>query len=366
MASQRAITPQGAIEQLDRHFNKVQSRNPSKPLEVKIVSQKLGLDYSFPVESDSLPWHTASIGKVFTAVLIYMLAEEGKLSIQDPITRFFSSSELERLFVIKGRDYAAEVTIEHLLGHTSGIADYFESKTIGKENFIRDILTRTGHHWIPSELIEFTREYQIAVAAPGRRFNYSDTGYILLGLLIEKVSGISFHQNLHERFFEPLEMRDSYLMFYSQPQNQPAKPIQPAWLNGVEVSGFESLSCDWSGGGIVSTTADLVKFNRALREDRLIQKSALAHMDICNNQFRPGIYYGLGMMEIHFKDFFFLLGGLPRVKGHIGILATHMFYDPINEAHIVLNFGNTARMSESFRSLIQIESILLKMIGDHG
>jgi D-alanyl-D-alanine carboxypeptidase len=362
MASQRVITPKEAIEQLDQHLNKVQSRNPSKPLQVKIVSQKKGLDYSFPSESDSLPWHTASIGKVFTAVVIQMLAEEGKLSIQDPINRFFTSKDLERLFVFKGRDYAAEVTIEHLLGNTSGIADYFEGKTTGKENFIRDILTRRDHHWTPDELIEFTRQHQTAVAPPGRRFNYSDTGYILLGCLIEKVSGSSFHQNLHERFFEPLEMHDSYLMFFSQPKNKPAKPIQPAWLNGVEASGFESLSCDWAGGGIVTTTADLVKFNRALREGRLIQKPALTEMDTVAHKFRPGIYYGLGMMEIRFKDFFFLLGGLPRVKGHIGILATHMFYDPLNEAHIAMNFGDTSRMAESFRSLIAIENILMKTI----
>jgi D-alanyl-D-alanine carboxypeptidase len=361
MASQSVLTPQEAVGQLDRYFTKVQSRKPSRPLQVKIVSQKKGLDYHFPANSDNLPWHTASIGKVFTAVLVQMLAEEGWLHIQDPITRFISPAELERLFVYMGKDHAAEVTIEHLLGHTSGIADYFEGKTTGKENFIRNVLNRTDHHYTPDELVEFTRQHQTAIAPPGKRFNYSDTGYILLGKLIEKVSGESFHHNLHARFFEPLEMRDSYLMFYSQPENKPAPPIQPAWFNGVEVSGFESLSCDWAGGGIVTTTADLVKFNQALREGRLIGASTLAKMDTCVNKFHMGIYYGLGMMEIRFKDFFFMLGGLPRVRGHIGILATHMYYDPLNDAHIVMNFGDTGRMSESFRALIAIENILMKL-----
>lgn len=346
---------------MDRYFAKVQARKPARPLQVKIVSQKKGLDYQFPANSDNLPWHTASIGKVFTAVLVQMLAGEGRLRIQDPVTRFFSPVELDRLFVYRGKDHAAEVTIEHLLGHTSGIADYFEGKTTGKENFIRDVLTKTDHHYTLDELVDFTRNHQTAVAPPGRRFNYSDTGYILLGLLIEKISEKSFHENLHERFFDPLEMRDSYLMFYSEPANKPAPTIQPAWFNGVEVSGFESLSCDWAGGGIVTTTSDLIRFNQALREGRLIDAATLARMDICEKKFHTGIYYGQGIMEIRFKDFFFLLGNLPLLKGHIGILATHMYHDPVNDAHIVMNFADTARMAESFRALIAAENILMKL-----
>ncbi len=361
MASKKVFSPQEAAGQLDRYFTKLQAGKPSRPLQIKIVSQKKRLDYQFPADSDNLPWHTASIGKVFTAVLVQMLAEEGRLNLQDPVTRYFSPSELDRLFVFKGRDHSSEVTIEHLLGHTSGIADYFEGKTTGKQKFIRDVLTRTDHHYTPDELVEFTRQHQTAIAPPGRRFNYSDTGYILLGQLIEKTSGKSFHENLHTRFFDPLEMRDSYLMFFSQPANRPAPTIQPAWFNGVEVSGFESLSCDWAGGGIVSTTSDLVRFNQALREGRLIGAHSLAAMDYSVNRFHMGIYYGLGMMEIRFKDFFFLLGGLPRLKGHIGILATHMYYDPVNDAHIVMNFGDTGRMSESFRALIEIEKNLEKI-----
>jgi D-alanyl-D-alanine carboxypeptidase len=84
-------------------------------------------------------------------------------------------------------------------------------------------------------------------------------------------------------------------------------------------------------------------------------------MDACRHKFRPGIYYGQGMMEIRFKEFFFLLGRLPRIKGHIGILATHLFYDPSREAHIILNLGDNTRMVESFRALIQIENGLQRM-----
>jgi len=84
-------------------------------------------------------------------------------------------------------------------------------------------------------------------------------------------------------------------------------------------------------------------------------------MDACPHKFRSGIYYGLGMMEIRFKEFFFLLGRLPRIRGHIGILATHLFYDATREAHIVMNFGDNQRMVQSFRALIEIENVLQRM-----
>jgi D-alanyl-D-alanine carboxypeptidase len=151
-------------------------------------------------------------------------------------------------------------------------------------------------------------------------------------------------------------------MFYSEPINTPKKDLEKIWFNNLEVSGYESLSCDWSGGGIVSTTEDLLKFNRALREGRLIQPGTLAAMDICTHKFQTGIYYGLGMMEIRFKEFFFLLGKLPKIKGHIGILSTHLFYDSSRDTHIIMNFGSSTRMVESFKGLIEIENTLQKMV----
>jgi len=347
---------------LDNYFRKIQAKKPSRPLQIRVFSQKLGLDYTYPADSASQAYHIASIGKMFTATLTQMLAEKHLLSIDDSIQRFFSPQELEQLFSFQGVDYASQVTIMHLLGHTSGIADYFEGKTTNGKSFIYEILSNPKYHWTPEKLIDFTRNYQSAVGVPGKVFNYSDTGYILLGLIIEKVTGKSFADNLQDEFFIPLDMRDSYLLFYSEPTKQPSMPIEKIWFNELEVSGFESLSCDWSGGGIVSTTADLLKFNQALRSGRFLQSSTIEAMDACRHKFRPGIYYGLGMMEIRFSEFFFLLGRLPRIKGHIGVLSTHLFYDSTRDAHIIMNFGSNTRMVESFKALIQIENILQRIV----
>lgn len=352
--------PQAALE-LDGYFQKIHQKSAGMPLQIRVVSEKTGLDYAYPSHSTNQPYHLASIGKMFTAALVQMLAERGAFAIKDPILPFFRPAELDNLFVYGGVDYAQQVTIEQLLGHTSGVADYFEGRTTNGKNFVKDVLTNSQRRWTPQELINFSRENQRAVGRPGQRYLYSDTGYILLGRLIENITGKSFAQNLEDEFFRPLEMRDSYLMFHAEPIHTPKKDIEKIWFGKQEVSGYTSLSCDWAGGGVVSTTEDLLKFNRALHHGRLVQDSTLTGMKICRNKFRSGIYYGLGMMEIRFSDFFFLLRGLPRVYGHIGVLATHLFHDPINEAHIIMNFGSTSRMVNSFYALIQIEQTLQRI-----
>lgn len=359
----KPLRPQQAAQHWDPYFQKLIQKNRQRAnLQIKVYSQKLGIDYNFPSDSDHQSYHIASIGKVFTATLVQMLAEKSMLSIQDPISRFFSQAELQHLFVYKTIDYAQQVTIEHLLGHTSGIADYFEGKIDGsRSSFTDQILSNPHEHWTPQKLIDFTRQHQKAVGIPGTIFNYSDTGYILLGLIIEKVTGKSFGQNLEDEFFRPLEMKDSYLLFYTEPQNTPKKPIEKIWFNDVEISSFESLSCDWAGGGIISTTHDLLKFYQALRSGRLIQNDTLRPMQVCTHKFNQGIYYGLGMMEIRFQEFFFLLGSLPKVTGHIGILATHLFYDPVKDAYIIMNFGSNTHMVDSFKALIEIESVLQRI-----
>lgn len=331
------------------------------PIQVLVHSEKLGLNYNFSTGTVDAPWHVASIGKVFTAVLIQMLADRGRLSLHDPIVRFFSDAELLNLFVYKNTDYAHQVTVGHLLNHTSGIADYFEGAVTRGSSFLREVLARPDFRWTPEKLIEYTRTRQKAVGKPGSVFNYSDTGYILLGQLIEKLTGKPFHVNLHEAFFVPLEMNDSYLMFCSEPENTPKMPIEKIWFDNAEISGYESLSCDWAGGGVVSTTGDLLKFCKALQGGRLIQPATLKVMETCTNKFRSGIYYGQGMMELRFEGFFFLLKGLPRVKGHIGVLSTHMFHDPVNDAFIMMNMGSNRNMEASFRALIDIENTLLRL-----
>jgi D-alanyl-D-alanine carboxypeptidase len=333
----------------------------AEDIQILVATTNNWLYYIYPEDSSELPYHMASIGKIYTATLIFILIEQGKLKIDDLIADYLPQKNIEGLFDFQGEDYSKQVTIKDLLAHTSGAADYFEDPVKKGQSFINNVINNPDTIWTPEMLLDFSRTDQRAVGLPGSKFHYSDTGYILLGKLIETITGKPFHVNLHDEFFTPLEMKNSYLFFYSEPANQPQKPIRPIWVNKKEISKYKSLSCDWSGGGIISTTADQLKFQRALWKGDLISESSLARMQTFSNKFRPGIHYGLGMMELHFEEFFFLLKGLPRLKGHIGILANHSFFDPENDLHVIMNFGSTANMNKSFRVLIEIINSFLKI-----
>lgn len=334
---------------LTRHLDHVTRKRGSLGAP-QILLQIPGQEFSYG--DRQRPFHVASIGKVATTVLAMQLIDD----LDAPIAALLPSELLDGLFVVDGVDHAGSVTTRQLLDHTSGIADYFDGPTTNGPPLRQLLVTQPDRFWTPSDLLDFSRHSQRAIAAPSERFAYSDTGYVLLGMLLETVSGRAFHELLHERIFEPLGMSDSYLMLRSHPTTERA--IAPAWLDGVDVSSYSSLSADWAGGGIVSTVDDLARFSVALHGGELVTESQLAEMKRARHRFRPGIHYGTGFMSLRFAEFFFLLRNLPTPTGHIGVLATHMFYDEVNNAHIIMNFGSTAEMVRSFRTLIQIESLL--------
>ncbi len=340
---------------LDQYMTGIEKQIQDKSsLQVLLHSEKLGISYEYPPNGKDSPFHIASIGKVFTATLLCMLAEKGEISLDDPIVKYLPDTSLEGLFIFEGKDYAKQVTIRELLTHTSGVADYVEDPVNNSPPFLELILDNPDTYWTPEMLVAFSRDHQHAIGKPGDVFHYSDTGYVLLGRIIENITSKSLHANLHDEFFTPLEMNDSYLMFRSEPANQPKKPIQKIWLSDREVSQFISLSSDWAGGGIVSTPADLLKFHRALRVGKLISPALLGQMETFSNQFMPGINYGMGMMEVDFQDFSPMLSSLPRVTGHIGIWGTHMFYDNKTDSYINVNLGSASCMNKSFEVLIEL------------
>ncbi|MGM0385079.1 MAG: serine hydrolase domain-containing protein, partial [Actinomycetota bacterium] len=186
-------------------------------------------EYEFSHGPRETPFHGASIGKAATAVLVMQLVDDGVISLGSHATDLLPAGTLDGLYVVDGVDRASEVTVEQLLTHTSGVGDYFEGRTTAGPRVTELIIREPDRFWEPADLLEFTRTRQRPVGRPGERFSYSDTGYILLGLLLEHVTGRAFHDLLHERIFRPLGMADSYLMFRSEPDSG-ARPLAPLRL----------------------------------------------------------------------------------------------------------------------------------------
>nr|WP_319397438.1 serine hydrolase domain-containing protein [uncultured Carboxylicivirga sp.] len=171
----------------------------------------------------SNPFFTASIGKTFTATAIAMLVEQQKLSFNDPISRYLPDSVMLNIHVLNGIDYSYQITIAHLLQHTSGLPDYFEDSTVdGSPNGLELLFSNPEKFWDATEIIEFAKTKMKPLFKPGTDYHYSDTEYVLLGLIIEKISHTALHDFFKEHFFIPLKMKDSYMLYRSQAIHQTA------------------------------------------------------------------------------------------------------------------------------------------------
>lgn len=332
-------------------------RNPNMQFFIKGPLIDEGIEH--PEGASDQPFHGASIGKLFTATLTMQMVAKGKLSMSDRISDHLPDELLIDLFVHGRVDRKEQVTVQQLLTHTSGVADHFLDPVIDGPKFIDLILSEPDRIWTPEMILDYSRGHQRAIGRPGEKFHYSDTGYILLGLMLERLSGKRFHELLKENIFDPLGMSQSYLMFHSEPSQ--ARAIRPIKFNGLDVTGYRSLSCDWSGGGVVSTPRDLDIFIRALFDGQLVDKQLFSRQMTFPHRFRSGIHYGTGMMELRPEGLFFLLRGYPRLRGHIGILSTHVWYDPDGDTSYVVNFGSDRDMRRSFQVLLRVMGMVRKL-----
>lgn len=337
-------------EQVEKFLKK--KARKAKTLQFAMNLPELRIHYSYSSTIPDQRFHSASVGKLMTATLIFMAIEKGEFTLDTPAKSILEPGMLDGLFVVGGRDFQEEVTVKHLLGHMSGINDYFEGRTTDGVLFTEEVLKHPDVFWRPKDLLDFTRNRQKAIARPGEKFLYSDTGYVLLGLITEAVFGMPFHQALDTYIFKPAGMLDTGLCFYSEGFDQ--KALAPLYLNGVDIHLFRSLSCDFSGGGLYTTADDLLKFLDGLQDQRLIGPHSLGKMAGFDHRFRQGLHYGTGMMQVRFDEFFFLLKSLPRLQGHLGVTGVHAWYDPATKGTFVLNVGSTEDMAKSFRLLISI------------
>ena len=365
----RPVSEEAVREGIQNHLEELVAENDSlSSVLLTIYSDETGnlqqfatgtknLSSDEPVRTDS-QYHTASVGKTMNATVFGMLVDEDKISFDDKIKTWLDDDILEGLFVLNGTDYSDQVTIRHLLKHTSGVACYFGDPVKSDKMLMELIIDDPDLLFTPEELIAFTRDNQEPVGKPGQQFHYSDTGYILLGLILEAIEGKPYSDILEERIFEPLDMKNSYLMFY---QEGPADMLG-IYLNGIDLSGRNALSVDWSGGSIVTTMDDLLTFMMALVNGELVSGEVYQQMTDFSESFDNGIYYGMGMMYFDFSELSFLLGSMTNVFGGMGITGTYMFYDQENDTYFIANFGSLDFTEKSIEELIKIRMLYDRMI----
>lgn len=211
------------------------------------------LELNIPMLADNV-FRIGSISKQFTAVAILQLMEQGKLGLQDDITKFIPDYPT----------HGHKITIEHLLTHTSGIQSYTGMKEFG---------TISRLDKTPEELIAFFKNQPMEFA-PGTKWNYNNSGYFLLGYIIEKLSGKTYPEYVEENIFKPLGMTNSYYGSDSKIIKNRAAAYsknEKGFINAEPLS----MTLPYAAGSLQSTVEDLYKWNQALHSYKLVKKESL-------------------------------------------------------------------------------------------
>ncbi|MDG4716550.1 serine hydrolase domain-containing protein [Winogradskyella marincola] len=304
------------------------------------------------------PFYTASITKMFTATAIGILKDRKQLNFEDKITRYLPDSLITNLHVLDGKDYSKELTIAHLLQHTSGLPDYFTGSTNdGSQNIINQLLMNPNKLWSAEEMIQFSKEKMTPHFIPGEGYHYTDTEYVLLALIIENVSGLSLDYFFQQNIFQPIKMNSSYINLKSKAIDNKL-PVVKFYASQYELSSLKSLSADWGGGGLVSTTHDLIAFLKAYNTDKIVKKDTRLAMQNWVNETK-GMNYGFGIRQVSIGELTNTESDLQFI-GHSGSTASFLWYCPQLDTYI----SGTFNQLEASKSALVLVLDILKEINN--
>jgi CubicO group peptidase (beta-lactamase class C family) len=200
-------------------------------------------------------FQSGSVGKQFTATAVMMLVEEGKVALEDPITRYFDGAP----------ESWRGITVRHLLTHTSGIKDWGEQEIDYRRDYTEDELVQVAMK-MPTDF------------PPGTQWSYSNTGYVLLGILIHKVSGKFYGDSLQERIFGPLGMKTARIISEADivPNRAAGYRMEDGKLKNQEwVSPSLNTTAD---GSLYLTVLDMARWDAALYGESLLKSASLQRM----------------------------------------------------------------------------------------
>ncbi len=335
----------------DVHIAHLLVHSGNKDIHLKLAHGDKGV-YAHPDQ----PQFTASVGKMFTSTIIAMLEEEGVLGYDDPVTDFLDEDIARSLHVRDGVDRSKDIKLRHLLNHTSGLNDYFDEGTSIKDMDVSIITEDPDRFWTPQELIELTKATTDPKFAPGGGFSYSSTGYQLLGLVIEELTSMPYHDALSKFIFRPLDMRSSYLIQRSEPMTRSEHPVAGVYLGDIDIIDYRTLSEEYAAGGIMSSAEDMLRFIRAFAHMELIDAESYAKMQDWA-RFGLGLDYGYGLMR--FKKTPLLMPF--EFIGHAGATGTFMIHNFETDTSMVGGLHQHCKHGKALRMAFMSQMIINKV-----
>jgi CubicO group peptidase (beta-lactamase class C family) len=299
-------------------------------------------------------YQIGSLTKQFTAIIILQLQEQLRLSVSDPLIKYIPD--------YPGGD---KITIENLLTHTSGIVNYTKDELFMNNNAVNPITIENLIAQFKNKPLEFT---------PGEKYSYSNSGYILLGYIIQKITGKSYFEVVRENIFQPLGMNHSGFDFKALKNRDKATGYLRLSRKINKPAPIVDSTISFSAGGIYTTVGDLYKWDRALYSEKIVSSASL---EKAFTPYRANYGYGWVIDTTYGKKVLMHEGGIFGFVSFIGRI-------PVDEICIILldNRGSEGlpKIGENINAILndqpydfpkerkEIEvdsSILKKYIGDY-
>ncbi len=355
------VNKEKAKKTIEKLFKKTVNKS-SKQNSIHLLINSERLDFNMDLAGSSKdnihidseqPYYIASVGKLFTSILVGILYENGKLNFNDNISKFLDDKLLKNLHIYKGKDYSEEIKIKHLLNHTSGLYDHWDP-------LLENLFENPDVIMSPKKIIAWSKENLKTHCPPGEGFNYSDTNYHLLGLIIEEITATPFHEALKEYIFKPLKMKQSSMLHYSKPIEENKYPMADFYIKNAKLTNYPAYAnIDYAGGGIVAPAKDLLEFMKAVVKHQIIQKETFEKMKDWT-KYSLGIDYGYGLMN--FKTIPLLMPKKYNMWGHAGATGAFMFYHPELDTYLIGTFNDFRFEKKSIRFLFKVINKLYKEI----
>jgi D-alanyl-D-alanine carboxypeptidase len=280
-----------------------------------------------------------SATKMFLSALVLNFKYNQLIDLDDKISKFLSKESLRGLHCIDDRDYSNDITIRHLLSHTSGIPDYMSHKA-GGQTMLERMTKGEDQYWIYEKAIQWSKDLKPAFP-PGAsgRILYSDTNFQLLGRIIENITNRSLAENYDKLIFKTAGLTRTYLFRDFNDENP-----ELFYFENRKLRIPKSMASFGPDGGVVSTSGDLLLFIEAFFNGTFFPRIWISSLK-CWNKIYPILYVGTGIQRIKVPLILDPMNKIPEMMGYAGLSGTVMFCNPEKDLYITgtvnqLSFSN--------------------------
>lgn len=274
------------------------------------------------------PFLMASITKLLTTTCIFILKEQGKLSLDDEIAKYFQADTLKKLHLYKGKEYSMRLKVSHLLCQTSGLPDDFEE---GSNNTRKRIIHQDMQYNF-DDIITMTKQQKPHfVPGKGKQAHYASVNFDMLGKIIETVTHSTLEDVYKQFIFDPLALKNTYL------PKRDEDFVPTMYYKDRILDRPKFLKSYGASGGAISTARELMIFIKAFFAGKLFHKTVFRELET-NNKLQFSMFpiqYGAGFMRIPLHGLATLFMGKGELIGHSGSSGSFAFYFPSKDLFFV-------------------------------